>query len=126
MTPGQQALRNLCTSCGRCCEKYGHDPKVDLEDIGRWVYENEHDHKQAKRLLYWTDIYMLDIWVSEKGVEPKKCPFLRYQKSNGHKQKSYCQVNDIKPNSCYLYPVDYEQAVRDGCEIVDVLFPEID
>ena len=100
-----------CIQCGECCKKYGH---LSLATIGPEEYKRFENRPDVQAYCYEImDGMLWDIWVHPKDKTLKKCPWLR--KYPG-KNKYYCSINDIKPNVCRLYPVSYEQQLRDKCK----------
>jgi Fe-S-cluster containining protein len=107
-------MGDLCTGCGKCCIQYANG----LGSIGRKEYLRL--PQKAKDYCYHlfgsgrTAVY--DIWVHPEDKSFKRCPFLR---KRPNQEKYTCTIHGQRPNVCRDYPVDFEQAIRDGCEIVN-------
>jgi Fe-S-cluster containining protein len=98
-----------CNSCGKCCETAGNgglsatSDEIDFwetyrPDIARYV----HDGK---------------IWVDPgTGEYFARCPWL--QQASGD-NKTTCAIYHDRPEDCRHYPVDIEQMVRHGCEMIE-------
>ena len=101
-------MRN-CNSCGKCCETAG----------------NGGLSANAKEIDYW-ETYRPDIaryvdagrlWVDpDTGAYFPRCPWLRYAPDGN---KASCDIYDDRPEDCRHYPVDIEQMVRHGCEMIE-------
>ena len=60
---------------------------------------------------------MRDLWISPvTGCDTSRCPWLR--KLPG-REKYKCRIHDHRPDACRGYPVDVEQMVLDGCEMLE-------
>ena len=111
-----ESMGELCTGCGECCIKYADElGSIDQKEYVRLP-------AKAKALCFLvfrkgrTAFY--DIWVHPDDKTFKRCPFIRKRP----KQDRYtCTIHRERPNVCRDYPVDLDQAIRDGCEIVNRL-----
>ena len=111
-----ETMGDLCTGCGKCCVKYADE----LGTIDGKEYLRLPDKAKALCFLVFrtrrTALY--DIWVHPEEKVFKRCPFLRKRA----KQDRYtCTIHRERPNVCRDYPVDLDQAIGDGCEIVNRL-----
>ena len=98
-----------CNSCGKCCENYGSDSlSATAEEIDWWeTYRPEIAH------------YVKDgkIWIDPTtGDYVARCPWL--QKSPDGK-KFTCDIYDVRPEDCRLYPTDIAEMIRDECEMIE-------
>lgn len=98
-----------CNSCGKCCETAGKGGlSATPEEIDRW---EEHRPDIAR--------YMRDgkIWIDpETGDYFARCPWLGNSPSGSG---TWCRIYDDRPEDCRHYPVDIEQMVRHGCEMLE-------
>jgi Fe-S-cluster containining protein len=109
-----------CTQCGKCCLLHAGDPGNEQstntglgmatdEDLARW--------RDRPDIMRFIDPGLPDLWVSPRtGEDTERCPWLR-KLPRQHKYK--CRIYDVRPNACRGYPVDIEQMVRDGCELLE-------
>lgn len=110
-------IPSLCTRCGKCClnENYMGNLFASADDVARWDDDFRFD---ILRYAYVMPDGTADLWIDENEREHYRCPFLR--KDRG-KPTYKCCIHDTKPKPCRDYPQDYDQMVRDGCEIVGEL-----
>ncbi len=98
-----------CNSCGKCCETAGNGGlSASPEDIDRW---EEHRPDIAR--------YVQDgkIWIDpETGDYFARCPWLKEAPSG---VGTFCAIYEDRPEDCRHYPIDIEQMVRHGCEMLE-------
>jgi Fe-S-cluster containining protein len=99
-----------CTQCGKCCEKYGAGSGLGSAT-----------EADLERLDYRPDVLRYislgDLWISPvTGEETRRCPWLR---KLPNQDKFKCRIHDVRPDVCRNYPVDVEQMIRDGCEMLE-------
>ena len=98
-----------CNSCGKCCEKYGHDGlSASAEEIEAWE-------------TYRPDIarYVQDgkIWIDPTtGKHVERCPWLRKSPEGN---KFTCDIYEDRPEDCRYYPVHIAEMIRDECEMLE-------
>ena len=112
------SMGELCTGCGKCCEKYGANLQADGEDIERWKAE-------ASEVIDYVAIFFRntghecgDLWIDPNtGDEMTHCPWL--VRDRRRKIPFRCAIHPMRPNVCRDYPISLEQAIQDGCEIAN-------
>lgn len=98
-----------CNSCGKCCETAGNGGlSATPEEIDRWE-------------MFRPDIarYVQDgkIWIDpETGDYFARCPWLTDSPTGFG---TVCEIYDDRPEDCRHYPVDIEQMLRHGCEMLE-------
>lgn len=71
---------------------------------------------QRPEVLNYTDM-LGDLWISPvTGEEMNRCPWLR---KLPRKEKYKCRIHEVRPDVCRAYPVDIDQMVSDGCEMLE-------
>lgn len=102
-----------CNQCGKCCLKYSAGSGLGSateEELELWR-ENRPD------ILDYTDESLPDLWISPRtGEETNRCPWLRKLPL---KEKYKCRIHDLRPNTCHYYPINIDQMIRDGCEMLE-------
>lgn len=102
-----------CNQCGKCCLKYSNGSglrSASLEDVSTWM-------KYAPEVLEYAPAPLFDLWISPvTGEEMLRCPWLR---KLPRKNKYKCRIHEVKPDVCFNYPVDIEQMIGDGCEMLE-------
>jgi uncharacterized protein len=98
-----------CTQCGKCCLKYGGCLGcASDEEMERWESE-------APQILDW--VQLSDMWISPNtGDDCSRCPWLR---KRPNKTTYNCRIYNQRPEACREYPVNAEQAIGDGCEMIE-------
>jgi Fe-S-cluster containining protein len=98
-----------CNQCGKCCIHYA--------DGGLSATPQEIDGWEDKRPDIARYVSGGQIWISPvTGEQMLRCPWLR--KLPGQ-EKYICRIYDDRPEDCRYYPVDIDQMVRDGCEMLE-------
>lgn len=98
-----------CNQCGKCCTKYGNGG-LSASDI-------EIDWWETNRPDIASYIDGGKLWISPiTGKQMLRCPWLR--KLPGQ-EKYICRIYYDRPDDCKQYPVDIDQMLRDGCEMLD-------
>lgn len=98
-----------CNQCGKCCTKYGNGG-LSASDI-------EIDWWETNRPDIASYIGGGKLWISPiTGKQMLRCPWLR--KLPGQ-EKYICRIYYDRPDDCKQYPVDIDQMLRDGCEMLD-------
>lgn len=101
-----------CNFCGKCC-KHGEGSglgSATTNDIKLWKRERPDILNYAPPPLY-------DLWVSPiTGEETRRCPWLRKLPK---KDKFICRIQQVKPEVCHNYPVNVQQMIEDGCEMLE-------
>ncbi len=98
-----------CNQCGKCCTKYGNGG-LSASDI-------EFDWWETNRPDIASYIDGGKLWISPiTGKQMLRCPWLR--KLPGQ-EKYICRIYYDRPDDCKQYPVDIDQMLRDGCEMLD-------
>ena len=103
-------MRN-CNSCGKCCETAGNGGlSATAEEIDRWE-------------MYRPDIarFVQDgkIWIDpDTGEYFARCPWLRDAPDG---RGTACDIYEDRPEDCRHYPIDIDQMVQHGCEMLEPL-----
>ncbi len=100
-----------CTQCGKCCIKYGDAGlgSASDEEIRMW-------RRYRPDVLRYTDA-LGDLWLSPTtGEEMPRCPWLR---KLPRQEKYICRIHELRPDCCHGYPVNIDQMLRDGCEMLE-------
>lgn len=101
-----------CNGCGKCCLKYGKGSGLGCaseNDLARL--------RDRPDIVSWIYPFPLDLWVSPAtGEETTKCPWL---KKLSNRESYKCRIHDVRPDVCRNYPVNIEQMVEDGCEMLE-------
>ena len=101
-------MRN-CNSCGKCCETAGNGGlSASAEEIDYWETYRPDIARYVDAGRVWID--------PQTGAYFLRCPWLR-DAPDGH--KTSCDIYDDRPEDCRHYPVDIEQMVRHGCEMIE-------
>ena len=101
-------MRN-CNSCGKCCETAGNGGlSASAEEIDYWETYRPDIARYVDAGRVWID--------PQTGAYFLRCPWLR-DAPDGH--KTSCDIYDERPEDCRHYPVDIEQMVRHGCEMIE-------
>jgi Fe-S-cluster containining protein len=97
-----------CNQCGKCCIHYADGGlSATPQEIDRW----EDNRPDISRYVSGGQ-----IWISPvTGEQMPRCPWLR--KLPGQ-EKYICRIYDDRPEDCRYYPVDIDQMIRDGCEML--------
>lgn len=98
-----------CNQCGKCCIHYS--------DGGLSASASDLEHWETDRPDISEYVSGGKIWISPvTGKQMLRCPWLR--KISG--QEMYiCRIYYDRPDDCRYYPVDIEQMLRDGCEMLE-------
>lgn len=101
-----------CTQCGKCCLKYSAGSGLgSATDQDLLIWETE-----RPEILNYTD-FLGDLWISPvTGEEMNRCPWLRKLPK---KEKYKCRIHGVRPETCRFYPVDIDQMIKDGCEMLE-------
>ncbi len=83
-----------CRACGICCEIYGHDLRVAVEDLERWRAQGRLDllGRVGEGGVLWCDPV-----TGERLVD---CPYLRRTGDD----EARCSIHGTKPHICRAYP----------------------
>ena len=98
-----------CNQCGKCCTRYGGgDLTASVSEIDWW---------ENNRPEIFSHVGDGEIWISPiTGKQMLRCPWLRKLP----KQNKYiCRIYYDRPDECRHYPVDIDQMIRDGCEMLE-------
>ena len=98
-----------CNQCGKCCTLYADGGlSVSASEIDWWETHTPEISRYASGGK---------IWISPvTGKQMLRCPWLRKLP----KQNKYiCRIYDDRPDDCKFYPVNIDQMVRDGCEMLE-------
>lgn len=98
-----------CNQCGKCCIHYADGGlSASQHDIDRWE-DNRPDISQY--------VGGGRIWISPvTGERMLRCPWLR---KLPRQDKYICRIYYDRPEDCRYYPVDIDQMIRDGCEMLE-------
>ena len=100
-----------CTQCGKCCLKYSAGGLGSATELDLLIWEFE-----RPEILKYTD-FLGDLWISPiTGEEMGRCPWLRKLPK---KERYKCRIHDVRPETCRGYPVDIDQMISDGCEMLE-------
>ncbi len=81
------------------------------KDLDVWTLEKP----EVLNYIYSED--MPDMWLSPiTGDELHRCPWLKKYPNRG---QYYCRINEVRPGVCRNYPVNVEQMISDGCEMLE-------
>lgn len=98
-----------CNQCGKCCIHYG--------DGGLSATSAEIDWWETHRPDIFEYVRDGQIWVSPVTGKPlTRCPWLEKVPDQ---EKYVCGIYHDRPNDCKHYPVDIDQMIRDGCEMLE-------
>jgi uncharacterized protein len=99
-----------CNGCGKCCEKYGHSLQANQRDVDRW-------RSDRPDILRYMDPLLGDLWLNpQTGEEVQRCPWLRKMP---REQRFKCRIYELRPDVCRDYPVNVQQMIDDGCEMLE-------
>ena len=99
-----------CNGCGKCCEKYGHCLQANQRDVDRW-------RADRPDILHYMDPLLGDLWLNpQTGAEVRRCPWLR---KVAREQRFKCRIYELRPDVCRDYPVNVQQMIDDGCEMLE-------
>lgn len=98
-----------CNSCGKCCETAGNGGlSANAEEIDYW-------ETHRPDIARYVDVGR--IWVDpETGAYFARCPWLKAAPDGN---QTFCDIYDDRPEDCRHYPIDIEQMVRHGCEMIE-------
>ncbi len=101
-----------CTQCGKCCLKHSAGSGLgSATELDLLVWKSERPD-----ILEYTDLFG-DLWISPvTGEEMVRCPWLR---KLPNKEKYKCRIHEVRPVTCRGYPVDIDQMINDGCEMLE-------
>ena len=99
-----------CNSCGKCCKAWGGSGglSASAEEIDWWETYRPDIARYVDGEKIWIDPATGDYFA--------RCPWL--QKSPDGKGYT-CDIYDVRPEDCRIYPIDIEQMVRDDCEMLE-------
>ena len=98
-----------CNSCGKCCLKWGSDSlSASAEEIDWWETYRPDIARYVHEGKIWIDPATKDYFP--------RCPWLR-ESADG--RRFSCDIYDVRPEDCRLYPVDIAEMVRDECEMLE-------
>ena len=98
-----------CNSCGKCCETAGNGGlSANAEEIDYWETHRPDIARYVDGARIWVD--------PDTGAYFARCPWLRDASEDS---KTYCAIYEDRPEDCRHYPVDIEQMVRHGCEMIE-------
>jgi Fe-S-cluster containining protein len=98
-----------CNQCGKCCTLYANGGlSASASEIDWWETHRPDISSYASGGK---------IWISPvTGKQMLRCPWLRKLP----KQNKYiCRIYDDRPDDCKFYPVNIDEMVRDGCEMLE-------
>jgi Fe-S-cluster containining protein len=98
-----------CNQCGKCCTRYGGgDLAASVSDIDWW---------ENNRPEIFSHVSEGGIWISPTtGKQMLRCPWLR---KLPNQNKYICRIYYDRPEECRHYPVDIDQMIKDGCEMLE-------
>ena len=98
-----------CNQCGKCCTRYGGgDLSASAGEIDWW------EDNRPDIFRYVSDG---EIWTSPiTGKQMLRCPWLR---KLPRQNKYVCRIYYDRPDECKHYPVNIDQMIRDGCEMLE-------
>jgi len=98
-----------CNQCGKCCTIYGGG--------GLSATESEIDWWETNRPEIFSHVSDGRIWFSPvTGKQMVRCPWLR---KLPNQNKYICRIYFDRPDECKHYPVNIDEMVRDGCEMLE-------
>ncbi len=98
-----------CNQCGKCCIHYS--------DGGLSATSAEIDWWETHRPDIFEYVRDSQIWVSPVTGKPlTRCPWLEKVPDQ---EKYVCGIYHDRPDDCKHYPVDIDQMIRDGCEMLE-------
>lgn len=98
-----------CNQCGKCCVHYA--------DGGLSASQDEIDSWEDNRPDIARYVRGGKIWISPvTGEQLLRCPWLR---KLPRQDKYICRIYHDRPDDCRYYPVDIDQMIRDGCEMLE-------
>jgi len=101
-------MRN-CNSCGKCCETAGNGGlSASSEEIDWWETHRPDIARYAVDGKIWVD--------PATGEYFDHCPWLHRSDDT---TRTTCDIYHDRPQDCRHYPVDIEQMIRHGCEMLE-------
>jgi len=98
-----------CNSCGKCCDTAGNGGlSATAQEVDWWQTHRPEIARFVKDGKIWVD--------PETDEYFPACPWL--QRVPGE-SKTICHIYYDRPEDCRHYPVDVEQMVRHGCEMLE-------
>lgn len=98
-----------CNRCGRCCLNLQLGSATE-QDILIWK-------KKKPEVLDYVCDCCSDLWISPvTGEEMNRCPWLRKLPK---KEQYKCRIYELRPEVCRDYPVNIEQMINNGCEMLE-------
>ena len=98
-----------CNQCGKCCTRYGGgDLSASVSEIDWW---------ENNRPDIFSHVGDGNIWISPvTGKQMVRCPWLR---KLPNQNKYICRIYYDRPDECKHYPVNIDQMISDGCEMLE-------
>ena len=98
-----------CNSCGKCCLKWGSDGlSATAAEIDWWETHRPDIARFVADGRIWIDPVTNDYF--------SRCPWLR-EAPDG--KRFLCEIYDVRPEDCRLYPSNISEMVRDECEMLE-------
>ena len=98
-----------CNSCGKCCQKWGSDGlSATAEEIDWWETHRPDIARFVDGGRIWIDPQTSDYFP--------RCPWLR-ESADG--KRFLCDIYEVRPEDCRLYPSNIDEMVRDDCEMLE-------
>ena len=98
-----------CNQCGKCCIKYSHG--------GLSASSSEIEFWEIYRPVIYSYVQNGEIWADPDTRQPlERCPWLKQLPG----QDVYlCEIYYDRPDDCKYYPINIEQMLADGCEMLE-------
>lgn len=98
-----------CNQCGKCCVHYADGGLSATTQELDWWEDNRPDISRY--------VSGGKIWISPvTGEQMVRCPWLR---KLPRQDKYICRIYFDRPDDCRYYPVNIDQMIRDGCEMLE-------
>lgn len=98
-----------CNQCGKCCIHYADGGLSATQHEIDWWEDNRPDISEY--------VGGGKIWISPvTGEQMLRCPWLR---KLPRQDKYVCRIYYDRPEDCRYYPVNIDQMIRDGCEMLE-------
>jgi len=99
-----------CSQCGKCCINYSNG--------GLFATASEIEYWEVFRPAIYRYVSEGEIWINPStGKQMGRCPWLQQLPNQ---DKYTCEIYYDRPDDCKQYPVDIDQMVKDGCEMLEV------
>lgn len=104
-----------CNQCGKCCQQYADGGlSATADEVAWWETFRPEIARYVRGGNIWVD--------PDTGTALAHCPWLQpIAADDASSPTRYaCQIYHDRPQDCRDYPINLDQMVTDGCEMIEL------